>query len=158
MISTIKIFVDFFYGKRRPNLKYFVNGKEYPATTIWQQKTSETQEHAIIEISAEFKEKNFVEIKMTDKTDDDLIIINDQVIDHFVEIKNLEIDEIRLDHLLYRIGEFRHCMSPDWIEMMAARGVVIDPVYEKSTQIRLNGTWSMEFQLPVWKWCTELSV
>lgn len=150
--------MDFFYGIRRPDLQYFLNNKLCPATTIWQHKIAEFQEHAIIEIVADFDQTNLFEIKMTDKTDDDLLTVGDHLIDHYAEIKNLEIDEIRLDHLLYRTGEFRHCMPPEWIVMMRSRGMNIDPVYKNSTQIRLNGTWSLQFQLPIWKWCTELSV
>lgn len=157
-MSKIIIFADFFYGKRRPALHYFLNHREYPAYFIWNKKINDNQEHAIIQLDVELEMNNILKIKMLDKTDDDLIINGTQIVDHFVAIRNLEIDEIRLDHVLYKVGQFEHCMPEDWVSMMAEKNIKIDPIYKCCTEFRLNGTYSMNFSLPVWKWCVDLSI
>ena len=94
---------------------------------------------------------------MRDKTDQDLVFADTGMIDHFVEIMDIEIDGIRLEHLLYKTGEFRHTMTTQWVESMRVRGIDIKPVYPNGTQMRLNGIWHMQFTLPFWLWCARQS-
>lgn len=145
------------YGKRRPNLTYFVNSDPCKAELTWSEKKTNYLEHTVWSLQTSMADKNLFEIKMTDKTDDDLLIQADEIVDHFVEIKNIDIDGIMIDHLVHKVGVFRHCMPDSWVAMMRERGIGIESTYTKTTQIRLNGTWSMEFDLPLWQWCARLS-
>jgi hypothetical protein len=92
---------------------------------------------------------------MKDKTDSDLIITDEKTIDHYIVIREIEIDGIRLESILHECCKFEHAMSPEWVSHMQSRGYDIQPIYENSLHMRLNGTWSMTFQSPIWLWHTR---
>ena len=50
-------------------------------------------------------------------------------------------------------------VSNTWIKKIKHLcNIKIDPIYKCCTEFRLNGTYSMHFSLPVWKWCVNLSI
>lgn len=156
-MTLLRFFFDFHYGRRRPNLEFAVNQTTYQPRMAWSGGYQDCLEHAIMEFEAELADVNDLEIIMRDKTDQDLVFADTGMIDHLVEIMDIEIDGIRLEHLLYKTGEFRHSMPTQWVESMRVRGIDIQPVYPNGTQLRLNGTWHMQFTLPFWLWCANQS-
>lgn len=156
-MALLRFFLDLHYGRRRPTVEFAVNQTIYQSRLVWSGGYQHCNEHVIMEFDAALADKNHLEIIMRDKTDHDLIFCNSGMIDHFVEIMDIEIDGIRLEHLLYQTGEFHHSMSDQWVESMRAREIHIEPIYRNGTQLRLNGTWHMHFTLPFWLWCVERS-
>lgn len=138
-------------------LEFAVNQIVCQPRLAWSGGYKDCIEHVIMEFDADLSETNHLAVMMRDKTDHDLVFSGDGMIDHFVEIMDIEIDGIQLEHLLYRTGEFRHSMSELWVESMRAKGITIQPTYKHSTELRLNGTWHMHFTLPVWLWCAQNS-
>lgn len=157
-MNHIKVYVDMIYGKRMPNLAYSVNGAQCECYLLWSEQKTNFVQHTIWDLECELQDHNHLEISMSDKTDDDLLIRDGDMVDHYVEIKNIEIDGIMIDHLVHKIGVFRHSMPDSWVNMMRDRGINIEPCYRDTTQIRLNGIWRMEFDLPIWQWCARISV
>lgn len=154
-MNEIKLCIEFHWGKRRPNLKYFLNNQELTVTSLEVVETHPNQENIVITLNSDFQKQNLFEIKMIDKTDDDLAMQDTGFIDHWVKIRQLELDQIKLDFLMYRACSFRHSMSDEWVANMAAQGHEIQPCYPSGTDIRLNGTWSINFDLPIWEWCVR---
>jgi hypothetical protein len=46
-------------------------------------------------------------------------------------------------------------MSDEWVQQNTLNGYVIEKEYPHGTDIRLNGTWTINFTTPVWQWCVE---
>ena len=92
---------------------------------------------------------------MDDKSDDDLLYIGDNFIDHYANIREFEVDGIKAEKALNTCSNFTHAMSREWIEHMKSRGIEIPPVYKKGTEIRLNGTMELKFSMPFWRWHIE---
>jgi hypothetical protein len=154
-ISKIKIFAEYHGAWRRPNIQYAINGVTLGASRIYTERVTDSHENIILEFDVGLIDQNTLSGIMQDKTDSDLKIIDDEVIDHYVEIKEVEIDGIRLESVLYNVSEFQHSMPDEWVGMMADRGIKIKPIYHNSTEIRLNGTWTCKFEYPVWLWHTK---
>lgn len=154
-MNEIKLYIEFHWGKRRPNLNYFLNGKEILPLNISVVEKKQHQENILVLLSADFQQENLFEIKMSDKTDQDIVFTPDNHIDHWAKVRQIELDQIKLDALMYRICKFSHSMSQDWVKNMSEQGHDILPCYPGGTDIRLNGTWSINFELPVWEWNTR---
>jgi hypothetical protein len=156
-MTTIKFFLQFHYGRRRPTVEVWLNGQRLAQRLLWASPYSQCQECQILAYDADLQSVNRLQLIMRDKTDQDLVLDQDDIIDHYVEIMDIEIASIRLEHLLYGAGTFRHSMPEAWVNDMSARGIHIDPIYAGATQLRLNGIWSMDFTTPFWQWCAERS-
>jgi hypothetical protein len=154
-MNEIKLYIEFHWGKRRPNLNYFLNGQELTVSSLEVVETRLNQENIVLTLHSDFQHQNLFEIKMSDKTDNDLVMNGDGFIDHWVKIRQLELDQIKLDYLMYRACSFSHSMSDEWIANMASQGHEILPCYPTGTDMRLNGTWSINFDLPIWEWCVR---
>ena len=83
-------------------------------------------------------------MSMRHKTND---LITDQS-DHWVNIVNIEIDQIPADQLLLKNSWFKHAMPKHWCDQMQQQGIDIKDEYRPGTHIRLNGTCGFEFQYP----------
>lgn len=151
-MNEIKLYIEFHWGKRRPNLNYFLNGKEIFFSSFEVVEQHLNQENVIITFPAEFQNNNHLEVVMSDKVDNDLIITDSEFIDHWVKIRQLELDQIKLDFLMYLKCCFTHSMSKEWLDNMTAQGHEILPCYPTGTDMRLNGTWEINFESPVWEW------
>jgi hypothetical protein len=93
---------------------------------------------------------------MRDKTDNDIVEIDGEYIEHWVKIREIEIDNIKFETALYNSDpEFQHSMSQEWVSQMHDQGYEIQEKYHHCTELRLNGTWTLKFDLPIWQWCTE---
>lgn len=154
-MSTIKLFAEFYGGRRRPNIDLYLNRQLLPYMVEYEDRSSFDCEHIILSAQVTLKDNNTFCVTMEDKTDDDLLINGDEIIDHYVVIREVEIDGIRAETVLHRCCKFEHSMPDEWVHHMKSRGYDIQPVDKNSTHIRLNGTWTMEFESPVWKWHTK---
>ena len=159
-MNKILLYVEYHWGKRRPVIEFELNhNKVYPVNeTVFHvgANTGGTQENSIIEFDLELAMQNIFSIHMRDKTDNDIVEINGQYIEHWVKIREMEIDNIKFKTALYNSGpEFRHSMSQEWVSRMRDQGYEIQEKYHRCTEIRLNGTWISKFNLPIWQWCTE---
>jgi hypothetical protein len=149
-------YIEYHWAKRRPVIEFELNNnKIYPTKeTIF--RVDSTQENSIVEFDLELSTQNIFSIHMCDKTNNDMIEINGQYIDHWVKIMEIEIDNIKFETALYNSNpEFRHSMPQEWVSQMRDQGHEIQENYHRCTEIRLNGTWTLNFNLPIWQWCTE---
>ncbi len=154
-MSKIKIFAEFYGGRRRPVVDLWLNGQSLIYKVEYVERVGSDQENIILSADGDLKDQNIFQVIMKDKTDDDLIITDQKVIDHYIVIKEAEVDGIRFEEVLHKCCRFEHSMDQEWVSHMKSRGYDIQPVYENSLHIRLNGAWSMEFESPVWRWHTK---
>lgn len=155
-MSNVKLYIEFHWAKRRPNLKYFLNKTEITPQSITVIENFPYRENIVVDLICNIDKNNLLEVSMSDKVDDDLLFVNNsEFIDHWVKIRNVEIDNIKLNTVMYRCCKFVHNMSPDWLNKMSRQGYNILDVYESGTDIRLNGTWYLNFDTPIWEWCTK---
>lgn len=154
-MTSLKIFAELNWGKRRPMFRTLVNGHHTEMDIIYQDRPGPHRENIVFSGQFQILPDNRLELIMEDKTDDDLLFVEEQMIDHYIEIKEIEIDGITFENVLFRRCQFQHTMDHSWVEKMKSRGIDILPVYKHSTQLRLNGVWSIEFSDPIWLWLTK---
>ena len=152
IMTVLHFYIEYHWGRRRPNLEFYVNGQQIFPRSVWCDRVSLYQENMILETTCKLLDHNQLQVVMKDKTDHDLVFEDSGMIDHWAKIQEVEIDGILSQTALYFCSNFQHSMSPAWIETMHQQGYVIESVYAGGTDIRLNGTWTMEFTTPVWEW------
>jgi hypothetical protein len=142
-MHCIKVYAELHWAVRRPIVMFFVNGLEYiHSTDIISSRLY--QENVIFTIPVDkFLAENSLEIKMSDKTND-LITAES---DHWVDIKNIFIDDIAADEILSRT-RFRHTMPESWVQEMKQQGHFIQREYIPGTSMRLNGVCTFDFTVP----------
>lgn len=149
----IKFFVEYHFGRREPQLEFWLNSQQLHTHCEWQQTVNDHHVNVILTAECELLEQNCLEIWQRDKTDADLVQIDQQWIDHWCKVQEIEIDGILCQTALYRCSEFEHAMSEDWVTNMAQQGHHIPSIYRPGgTDIRLNGCCRMHFSTPVWQW------
>lgn len=149
MNNKISIFAELSSAVRMPRVEIFLNKSQvHHSTQIVQQQPFSWKVSWDIETG--LIEHNVLEVIMSDKTDRDNICDDGTVIDHMIKIKQIRIDDIDADWILYDRAIFRHNMPPQWIENMATNGFVIEPEYRPGTDLRINGTMTFEFDQPFW--------
>lgn len=154
-MSEIKLYIEFHWGRRRPNINLLVNDQVLDPIDLAITPASQYQENAIITYQSELLENNRLDIVMADKQDQDLLQVDGKYIDHWVKIRELEVDGIKFETALYNACTYQHHMSDKWVQQNALNGYVIEKEYPHGTDIRLNGTWTINFTTPVWQWCVE---
>jgi hypothetical protein len=154
-MHEIKLYIEFHWGKRRPKLNYLLNNKILTPSQITTVQKLKYQENSIITLNAELLKDNNFKLIMSDKTDDDIIFNTDEYVDHWIKIREFEINDIKFDVVMYKTCSFTHSMPDKWVEEMKLQGFDILPYYKSGTDIRLNGTWNIDFSLPVWEWCVN---
>lgn len=122
-MSVIKLFAEFHSGRRRPNLEIYLNNDLLQHTEEYCCRANDYQENIILSIPCVFKDHNKLAVVMKDKTDSDLVMKDDTIIDHLVIIREVEIDGIPLETVLNHCCSFRHSMPDSWVEHMRSRGV-----------------------------------
>jgi len=100
-------------------------------------------------------EQNTLQVIMTDKNNDDLLYEKNSFVDHYVKIREFEVDNIKAQKALHRCSKFTHTMDDSWVQMMRDKGIYILPVYERSPDLRLNGVMELRFNMPFWQWQIE---
>jgi hypothetical protein len=152
-MHKIIVYIELHWAIKRPNLEFYLNDYRLTTSECKIVETLPFQENVEFHLSAESLNLNNVfQMIMRDKTDSDITVINGNIIDHWVKIRELEIDNIKCQTALYKCCRFEHMMPPEWVDAMTKQGYQIEPCYLNATDIRLNGTWTIEFDAPVWQW------
>lgn len=148
-MHIIEFFIESHWAIERPKLFFYLNGlKLENGYCSLHKKESNTTECLIYKFvyPKKFDDKNYISTNLSEKTDD--LITKES--DHWVEIKNIMINGIAADWLLYTNTKFRHNMSSEWVENMRKNGVEIPSVYSPGTEMRLNGNSEFYFEHPFW--------
>jgi len=151
-MNQLKLYLEFRFGKRKPQLEFSINYKKFIPTTIWQEKNGEYQINEICEYSCVLAMNNLLTITQLDKTDNDMLRVGEQWVDHYAQVREIEVDGIKFETALFSSSKFKHSMPQSWVDRMSVEGHNILSVYENCTEIRLNGTYQCSFNLPVWQW------
>jgi len=157
-MSFIEIYAEFYYGKRLPTVEYFLNKKKLEPIESLLVKSFTFKDNYKIKLEVDIKQENLFEIKMMDKTDDDMLYDdkNSTWVDHYVQIKEMAIDNITFETAIYHCCAFKHSMSDEWVaNIKNNQNVEILPHLKGCTEIRLNGIWHINFTKPIWKWQIE---
>jgi hypothetical protein len=134
------------FWKKRPAYSIYINDTVIKYGTV----EVDSGEVFIVEFDQEFSEgPQSLKIRLENKEDSDVLKDNYDDPDNYkiigdmlLNIKNIEIDEISLDNLLYNKSLF----TPD----DPAR-----PVLDKCLDLGWNGTWNLEFTSPFYIWLLE---
>jgi hypothetical protein len=152
-MTQMRFFVEYHFGRRQPNLEFWLNGQKLLVQTEWSQSPSLGQVNAILTAHADLADHNVLEIWQRDKTDQDLVQHDNTWIDHWCKIQEIEIGGIPCQTALYICTEFEHAMSDEWVANMQSQGHAIPKIYKPGgTDIRLNGCCRLTFSTPVWQW------
>jgi len=156
-MHKIIVYIELHWGLRRPNLEFYLNGQQLIPVDCNMVETIKFQENVEFHLTAESlaAKDNVFQIIMRDKTDNDTVTVDGESIDHWVKIRELEIDDIKFQMSLYNASKFEHSMPEDWVSNMAQQGYQIEPCYMRAADIRLNGTWTITFDTPIWQWWCE---
>jgi predicted transcriptional regulator len=154
-MENLRLYIEFYFGIRKPNINFILNGKNISPKKIDKVETSKYYTKEIYNFDCEFSKNNKFVIEMYDKTDNDLLIIDEKIIDHYVVIREIEINGIKAGEAFKNCATFTHTMSEEWVNMMLNKGIKILPIYQKATELRLNGLYKLKFYLPIWQWSTE---
>lgn len=147
-MHDIKIFAELYWAVERPRVTFRLNDQLISAdlTIVDHQPNCEKVFYSLSWVRP-LPGTNVLEIEMSGKTDH--MITPDS--DHWISIKDIEIDGVRADSSLHDHTVFRHKMSAEWIAHMATQGHTIVPEYTPGTDIRLNGTCHYKFHNPLWQ-------
>jgi hypothetical protein len=155
-MSVIDLYIELHYGKRRPNVDYYLNNKKIIPFKEKIVELLQYQDKMIVSFEAELYKDNIFEIRMSDKKDNDMLNIDNVWIDHFIKIREMSVDGIHFETALYNFSGFTHSMPREWVDKMKNKnGIEILDYYPNSCEIRLNGIWKINFSTPVWQWQIE---
>ena len=144
-MTEICIFIELHYAIEKPDLVFLFNDNFVDV-----QETTVEHENFIHKIICKFKAKceqsNSLKIELKNKRD---CLVTDDC-DHWVDVKNITVDEIDADWLLQLYSKFVHKMPQQWLDQMKVNGVEILPEYVPGTEIRLNGVFEYKFMSPFW--------
>ena len=99
--------------------------------------------------------KNNSEVNVVLINDKTMKALNGKYLDHWIKIRELEVDGIKFETCLYNACIYQHNMPDQWVQQQIQNGHVIDKEYPHGTDIRLNGTWTINFSTPIWQWCVQ---
>lgn len=144
----IDIYCELNWAVERPVLDFTLNG-DVLAHEMQIVDTLPNQERVMFTMQSnpKYDEKNFLEITFSEKTDDKVTAD----CDHWVSVKDIAIDGVRSNWLLFKNTTFEHSMPAEWVENMINQGYDIQPEYSPGTDLRLNGTCKFWFTLPYWQ-------
>jgi hypothetical protein len=143
-MHSIEIFAELHWAVKQPTLKFTVNNQSVDSICTIQQR-DDFVDQAVFRLDLQtLSPKNVLKISMGDKTDN---LITEQS-DHWIDIKNIHIDQIPADQTMLTNSRFNHAMSADWCKQMQLQGYHILDEYQPGTEIRLNGTCTFEFDYP----------
>ena len=155
-MNSLKIFIEYHFGKRKPNLKFYFNNEIINPRNELIAETHKNQENSILSFDVNLIRDNRLKIVMEDKTDNDLVIKDDGTfIDHWCKIREVEVDGIKFETALLNCCSFKHNMSKQWVEDMYSKGHKILPFYDRCNDINLNGEFKLVFFAPIWQFQIE---
>lgn len=113
-----------------------------PICRVYSSITSQTfrlvQKENSICTEIQFKNEDSINIEFINKDGND---------DNTIEIIKIKLDEIDLQHFIYK-GSFCPIYNSEWFEKQNPKPPL---VYSPCTDLRHNGTWSLNISLPIWK-------
>ena len=156
-MQQLQLYIEYHWGRRRPQLQFALNQQALTPTQVDLLSHSlshgEHTERVCITLQAPLRDSNLLTVGQSDKTDADMLQSPTGWIDHYSQIRELRADGIAFETALYHASRFQHTQSAEWVKRVQQEsGTVIQPEYPGSTEIRLNGTWQIQFTLPVWEW------
>ena len=152
-MHLIEFFIESHWEIQRPTLKFYLNSEELSlGHCVLYNKPNNSTERLIYKfITANIKKNNNIAVSLSEKTND---LVTDSC-DHWVSIKNISIDGIYADWLLYTNTKFVHKMSQEWVDDMKKQNIEILDEYRPGTEMRLNGNMSFNFEYPFWLYKTK---
>jgi hypothetical protein len=143
-MHSIEIFAELHWSVQRPTVEFVLN--DTPIDTICTIRDRDNFiDRAVFRLNLQtLLPKNILKISMFDKKDD---LITAQS-DHWVDLKNIYIDQIPADQTMLTNSYFNHSMSESWCIQMRLQGYDIQDEYRPGTHIRLNGTCTFHFDYP----------
>lgn len=149
MLSEILIFADLVSAVRMPRVMITLNGVAVDHSTQIIESNDFTWS-VVWKISGLLDNHNRLQVSMHDKIDQDNRIVSGKLIHHTITIKQIRIDDIDADWLLFERSVFRHNMPETWIKNMSEQGYHIQPEYNPGTDININGSMTFDFKNPFW--------
>lgn len=129
---------------RRPTLTFKLNGQELSMHERMVEQVSKYQTNVIFETLVDLNDTNLLEIVMTDKTKNDILLVEGQYVDHWFKIKELELDKSKIDPASHLSGSIYMISEPEeTLEEIRKSGFAIERIYHNASDIRFNGTWAM---------------
>jgi hypothetical protein len=143
-MNDIKVYAELNWAIERPNLIFRFNNQSIDSN-LEIVSNEGFVERVIYKIQVDqlLKENTF-EIELINKTDQ----LTTTESDHWVSIKDIEIDNIRADWTMLPNTVFKHRMPVAWVEDMKSQGHDILPEYSPGTEMRLNGVCTFNFTTP----------
>lgn len=141
---TIKVYAELHWAIQRPDLEFYIDDCQLTAdiTVVDRDKTVEKVIYTMpVDQQAP---KQLFKICLVNKRDE----LNTAESEHWVHIKNVIIDGVPIDWMLFKYGVFKHSMSKEWVEDMLSQGYDIQPEYCPGTEMRLNGEFHYEITHP----------
>jgi hypothetical protein len=151
-IVELKVVLDSVWYNEPPKYEVLLNEETISYGTV-EEKESNNQEK-VLTFKKELAEGNHtLKIRLLGKTskhtrvDENKNIIEDQILN----IKQIEIDEVELDHLFYQLGKYHKQIN----------FVNKDPEYDLEAlpdsykNLGWNGEWRLHFSVPTYMWFLE---
>lgn len=147
-MHLIEFFIESHWEIERPNLNFFLNQTHLTnGHRVLYEKVNRDSEKLIYKfLTSEISEKNEIIVNLSGKTHE----LTTEQCDHWVEIKNIAIDGIYADWLIYTDTKFIHTMPSDWVDDIKSQGIEILDEYSPGTEMRLNGNMFFYFDSPFW--------
>ena len=152
-LVEFKVILDSVWHNEPPKYQVLLDGELVESGEVVEK--AESGDEKIITFSKELVEGDHVlQIRLLNKQnrhtpiDESGNILADQLLN----INQIEIDEIELDHLFYSLGKYHKQSNP--ID-------AIEPLYEKESlpenykNLGWNGEWRLHFTVPTYMWFLE---
>lgn len=144
-MTDICIFAELHYAVQKPDLVFRFNNQKVNV----KEETVELENFnskTIFKFDCNLNQQNYLQIELKNKNDS--LVTTES--DHWVDIKNIVVDNIDADWLLLINSKFNHSMPQSWVDEMSNRGIHILPEYVPGTEMRLNGVFEYTFNSPFW--------
>jgi hypothetical protein len=143
-MKQIKILAELHWAVARPELAFKLNNQLLIHKLYILDRINFTDRVEFLLSVDNYESLNTLEITLLNKIPE---LCTDQS-DHWVDIKDVLIDNISSDWLLHKNSVFRHSMSKECVDSMATQGYIIESEYQPGTHLRLNGTCFYKFKWP----------
>jgi hypothetical protein len=151
-LVEFKITLDSIWHNDPPKYEILLNDNLIDSGVVTEKE--ESGEGKIITFSSELPEgEHVIKIRLLDKQNKHTPIDenNNILADQLLNIKQVEIDEIELDHLFYELGTYHR-------QVDAQNGSPIyseTPLPENYKNLGWNGEWRLKFSVPTYIWFLE---
>lgn len=149
-MSDIVLLIEAQGARRQPAFFVEVNGQRHQHSTMILS-THAHMRHLECHIDmVTLVHDNELCVIMDDKQDQDNIDpATGEYVDHYVSVKQVRIDDIDADAVLFKQSHVTHSMPDDWVANMRRAGHEILPRYP-GNDLHLNGRMTFAFKMPFW--------